>query len=152
MLRLFLKFKTETEQQLVEELEKVQTELEPLEQQRQQLEKGVETRTNVFVWGGLAFMAVQFGFLARLTWWEYSWDIMEPVTYFVTYATSMACYAYFVLTRQVSFSLKPELNGRFWTRFIFFSWCILLSKFNGVDYLTSPSVYNCVHNSLNSIR
>lgn len=46
-------------------------------------------------------MAVQFGFLARLTWWEYSWDIMEPVTYFVTYATSMACYAYFVLTRQV---------------------------------------------------
>jgi hypothetical protein len=95
------KFQTETEQQLLDELEKVHTELEPLEVQRQQLEKGVETRTNVFVWGGLAFMAVQFGFLARLTWWEYSWDIMEPVTYFVTYATSMACYAYFVLTRQV---------------------------------------------------
>lgn len=94
-------FQTETEQQLVEELEKIQSELEPLETQRQQLEKGVESRTNVFVWGGLAFMAVQFGFLARLTWWEYSWDIMEPVTYFVTYATSMACYAYFVLTRQV---------------------------------------------------
>jgi hypothetical protein len=23
-------------------------------------------------------MSVQFGILARLTWWEYSWDIMEP--------------------------------------------------------------------------
>ena len=47
-------------------------------------------------------MALQFGLLARLTWWEYSWDIMEPVTYFVGYGTAMACYAYFVLTRQVS--------------------------------------------------
>lgn len=47
-------------------------------------------------------MSVQFGILARLTWWEYSWDIMEPVTYFVTYGTAMACYAYFVVTKEVS--------------------------------------------------
>lgn len=49
----------------------------------------------------MAYMATQFGILARLTWWEYSWDIMEPVTYFITYGTAMAMYAYFVLTRQV---------------------------------------------------
>ncbi|ENN80153.1 hypothetical protein YQE_03417, partial [Dendroctonus ponderosae] len=41
-----------------------------------------------------------FGILARLTWWEYSWDIMEPVTYFVTYGTVIATYAYFVLTKE----------------------------------------------------
>lgn len=52
-------------------------------------------------WIGLGLMGVQFGVLARLTWWEYSWDIMEPVTYFVTYGTAMAAYAYFVLTKQV---------------------------------------------------
>lgn len=46
-------------------------------------------------------MGVQFGILARLTWWEYSWDIMEPVTYFVTYGTAMAAYAYYCLTKQV---------------------------------------------------
>ncbi|XP_046859005.1 calcium uniporter protein, mitochondrial-like isoform X2 [Xenia sp. Carnegie-2017] len=102
--------KTETEEQLIEELEKVQSELEPLEQQRIELEKGIESRTNMLVWGGLAFMAVQFGFLARLTWWEYSWDIMEPVTYFVTYGTSMAFYAYFVLTRQEF--MYPEARNR----------------------------------------
>ena len=45
-------------------------------------------------------MSVQFGVLARLTWWEYSWDIMEPVTYFVTYGTGIVAYAYFVLTKQ----------------------------------------------------
>jgi len=47
-------------------------------------------------------MGTQFGFMARLTWWEYSWDVMEPVTYFVGYATAIAMFAYYVITRQVS--------------------------------------------------
>lgn len=58
------------------------------------------------LWGGLAYMATQFGILARLTWWEYSWDIMEPVTYFITYGSAMAMYAYFVVTRQVRIPLQ----------------------------------------------
>ena len=62
---------------------------------------GAERRTTTFTWVGLALMGVQFGALARLTWWEYSWDIMEPITYFVTYGTSIACFAYYVLTKQV---------------------------------------------------
>lgn len=55
----------------------------------------------MLTWIGLGLMSVQFGILARLTWWEYSWDIMEPVTYFVTYGTAMAIYAYYCVTRQV---------------------------------------------------
>ena len=47
-------------------------------------------------------MGVQFGILARLTWWEYSWDIMEPVTYFVTYGTAMVAYSRSLITGQVS--------------------------------------------------
>ena len=69
------------------------------------------------LWGGLAYMATQFGILARLTWWEYSWDIMEPVTYFITYGSAMAMYAYFVMTRQVRIPLQVtfyEMLMKFW--------------------------------------
>ena len=58
-------------------------------------------------------MSLQFGFFARLTWWDYSWDIMEPVTYFVGYGSSMLFFAYFVLTRQVNkftFDLEKFCN------------------------------------------
>lgn len=68
------------------------------------------------LWGGLAYMATQFGILARLTWWEYSWDIMEPVTYFITYGSAMAMYAYFVMTRQVRIPLQVTFCDivKFW--------------------------------------
>ena len=56
-------------------------------------------------------MSLQFGVLARLTWWEYSWDIMEPVTYFITYGTSTAMFAYFVLTRQVEIILQRGMGS-----------------------------------------
>lgn len=67
-----------------------------------ELAKKAERRTNMMTWVGLGLMSVQFGILARLTWWEYSWDIMEPVTYFVTYGTTMAMYAYYCVTKRVS--------------------------------------------------
>uniref|UniRef100_A0A914XB59 Calcium uniporter protein n=1 Tax=Plectus sambesii TaxID=2011161 RepID=A0A914XB59_9BILA len=51
----------------------------------------------------MAAMGAQMGVYARLTWWEYSWDIMEPVTYFTTYATVIGSFGYYLLTRQVHF-------------------------------------------------
>jgi len=71
-------------------------------QLREELEKKAEKRTRHLSWIGLALMGTQFGFMARLTWWEYSWDVMEPVTYFVGYATAIAMFAYYVITRKVS--------------------------------------------------
>ncbi|XP_034407751.1 calcium uniporter protein, mitochondrial isoform X2 [Cyclopterus lumpus] len=88
------------ERELIGRLEDLNSQLRPLEQVKEELNKKAERRTTWVLWGGMAYMATQFGILARLTWWEYSWDIMEPVTYFITYGTAMAMYAYFVLTRQ----------------------------------------------------
>ncbi|EDW69678.2 uncharacterized protein Dvir_GJ13377 [Drosophila virilis] len=69
-------------------------------EKKMELFKKAERRTNMMTWVGLGLMSVQFGILARLTWWEYSWDIMEPVTYFVTYGTTMAMYAYYCVTKR----------------------------------------------------
>ncbi|XP_054606159.2 calcium uniporter protein, mitochondrial isoform X2 [Nothobranchius furzeri] len=88
------------ERELIGRLEDLNSQLRPLEKVREELSRKAERRTTWVLWGGMAYMATQFGILARLTWWEYSWDIMEPVTYFITYGTAMAMYAYFVLTRQ----------------------------------------------------
>ncbi|KAJ8418053.1 hypothetical protein AAFF_G00137620 [Aldrovandia affinis] len=88
------------ERELIGRLEGLNSELRPLEKVKDELGRKAERRTTWVLWGGMAYMATQFGILARLTWWEYSWDIMEPVTYFITYGTAMAMYAYFVLTRQ----------------------------------------------------
>ena len=59
-------------------MEALRSELGPLERQREEAMLAAEKRTNTLTWVGLGMMSVQFGILARLTWWEYSWDIMEP--------------------------------------------------------------------------
>ena len=61
--------------------------------------------TNRMVWFGLGLMSIQAGILARLTWFDYSWDIVEPISYFVSYSAVIGVYAYFVLTRKVNLSL-----------------------------------------------
>jgi len=88
------------QRQMLTQLENLQAQLLPLEEKKSKLVADAEKRTDMLTWGGLCLMGVQFGALARLTWWEYSWDIMEPVTYFVTYGTSIAIFAYYTLTKQ----------------------------------------------------
>ncbi|XP_072051348.1 calcium uniporter protein, mitochondrial-like [Amphiura filiformis] len=100
----------EKERDLRKQLENLQEELEPLEKLRKELNMRAQKKSNYVVWGGLAYMGLQFGFLARLTWWEYSWDIVEPITYFVTYGAGIFFYMYFVLTRQEF--LYPDAQDR----------------------------------------
>jgi len=88
------------ENRLHGELEALRASLAPYEERRQALVDKSHARTKRLTWVGLGLMGIQFGFLARLTWWEYSWDVMEPVTYFVTYGTVMGMYAYYCVTRQ----------------------------------------------------
>lgn len=82
------------------QLEQLRSELTPLEKQYLSLAEKSDKHREMMVWGGLSWMCLQFGFLSYLVWGEYDWDIMEPVTYFVGYGTSILLFAYFILTRQ----------------------------------------------------
>lgn len=44
-------------------------------------------------------MSFQVGILAELTWDVYSWDIVEPISYFIAFGTAMIFYAFHLMTR-----------------------------------------------------
>ncbi|CAH6789064.1 Mcub [Phodopus roborovskii] len=93
-------FHKRRERQLMAKIDHLKEELQPLEQVKARIEAQSEAKTSGLLWAGLALLSVQGGALAWLTWWVYSWDIMEPVTFFLTFANSMVFFAYFIITRQ----------------------------------------------------
>ncbi|XP_070289760.1 calcium uniporter regulatory subunit MCUb, mitochondrial [Myotis yumanensis] len=93
-------FQKKREHRLLEEIDHLKGQLQPLEQMKAKIEARSAAKTSGLLWAGLALLSVQGGALAWLTWWVYSWDIMEPVTYFITFANSMVFFAYFLVTRQ----------------------------------------------------
>jgi hypothetical protein len=44
--------------------------------------------------------ALQLVGFAYLTWWELSWDVMEPVAYMLSLFYSLIAYMYFLWTRS----------------------------------------------------
>jgi len=48
----------------------------------------------------LGVLVGQWVVLARLTWWEFNWDVMEPITYFVTFGSVIVGYVYFMVTKK----------------------------------------------------
>ncbi|XP_071568070.1 calcium uniporter protein, mitochondrial [Temnothorax nylanderi] len=104
-------YSVDMERSVVAELEDIKLQLVPMEQKLQEIQNAAYKKANFFIWTFLIMMSIQFGALARLTWWEYSWDIMEPVTYFVTYGTTMMWFIYYLVTRQ-EYMLPDVLNRR----------------------------------------
>lgn len=88
------------EQELIQRIEAMKEELLPLEQIRLHIMAKSDARTKILMWTGLAILSTQGGALGYLTWWVYSWDIMEPVTYFLTYGNAIAFGAYYLLTNM----------------------------------------------------
>lgn len=105
------------ERQLLERLDNLKQELSPLEKMRAQLSHTADFRSSRVIWTGMALLSVQGGALTWLTWWVYSWDVMEPVTYFITYATSIGVFIYYVLTKQDY--LYPDAKDRQFLRYFY---------------------------------
>ncbi|CAL9174422.1 unnamed protein product [Musa hybrid cultivar] len=61
---------------------------------------------------GLGVLALQTAGFMRLTFWELSWDVMEPICFYVTSVYFMLGYAFFLRT-----SRDPSFEGFFHARF-----------------------------------
>ncbi|KAF5351222.1 hypothetical protein D9756_008164 [Leucocoprinus leucothites] len=65
--------------------------------------------------GGFAMLVVYWGAVARLTFWDYGWDIMEPITYLSGLTTVVLGYLWFLYQgREVSYSsvLNRSISSR----------------------------------------
>ncbi|KAG8377732.1 hypothetical protein BUALT_Bualt08G0063600 [Buddleja alternifolia] len=87
-------------------------ELDNLESQKALIDQKARSGVQRELYCGLGFMGLQtLGFM-RLTFWELSWDVMEPICFFVTSLHFALAYAFFLRT-----SKEPSFEGYFQRRF-----------------------------------
>jgi len=88
-------------------------ELKAMEAVKVDIDRTATLQVRRELWGGLAALALQTAGFMRLTFWELSWDVMEPICFFVTSTYFMAGYAFFLRTKR-----EPSFEGFFRSRFI----------------------------------
>lgn len=91
---------------------RLKEELEAMEEQKAAIDQKAEMMVRRELWLGLAYMVIQTAAFMRLTFWELSWDVMEPICFYVTSIYCMAGYAFFLRT-----SKEPSFEGFFQSRF-----------------------------------
>ncbi|KAE8793426.1 Calcium uniporter protein 4 mitochondrial [Hordeum vulgare] len=87
-------------------------ELRALERQKAAIDAKASAQVRRELWCGLGLLAAQtLGFM-RLTFWELSWDVMEPVCFYVTSIYFMSGYTFFMRT-----ATEPSFEGFYRSRF-----------------------------------
>ncbi|KAK4426309.1 Calcium uniporter protein 2, mitochondrial [Sesamum alatum] len=87
-------------------------ELQELEKQKAEIDRKAELHVRRELMGGLAYLVVQTAAFMRLTFWELSWDVMEPICFYVTSFYFMGGYAFFLRTKK-----EPSFEGFYQSRF-----------------------------------
>ncbi|PIA57619.1 hypothetical protein AQUCO_00600383v1 [Aquilegia coerulea] len=87
-------------------------ELEKMEKEKMEIDKQAVALVRKELWAGLGFMVIQTAGLMRLTFWELSWDVMEPICFYITSIYFMLGYSFFLRT-----SKDPSFEGIFESRF-----------------------------------
>ncbi|CAF3789240.1 unnamed protein product [Rotaria magnacalcarata] len=88
------------EYELEKQLAFLRESVQPLNQLHHQLANKAIRRLKWIQWSMFAAMSFQTGILFRLVWIDYSWDIMEPFTYFISYSAVFMSYCYYILRRN----------------------------------------------------
>ncbi|XVF73693.1 hypothetical protein PTKIN_Ptkin13bG0002900 [Pterospermum kingtungense] len=87
-------------------------ELDEMEKQKAEIDKRARSLVRGELYCGLGFLVVQTVGFMRLTFWELSWDVMEPICFFVTSLHFALAYGFFLRT-----STEPSFEGYFQRRF-----------------------------------
>jgi hypothetical protein len=67
---------------------------------KEEIDVQAHRQVRKILWCGLGTSMVQIGLFFRLTFWEFSWDVMEPITFFATATGIIVGYAYFLMTSR----------------------------------------------------
>lgn len=100
------------EKEALARVENIQVQIKPYQDVLAEMNVKAAKHSKYVAWAWLGTMGTTFGILARLTWWEYSWDIMEPVTYFVGFSYAIMAAGYYLLTHQ-DFTYKDAKEREF---------------------------------------
>jgi hypothetical protein len=87
-------------------------ELRELEAEKAVIDSKAHSLVRKELWAGLGYLILQTAGFMRLTFWELSWDVMEPICFYVTSIYFMAGYAFFLRT-----SKEPSFEGFYQSRF-----------------------------------
>lgn len=75
-------------------------ELKQLQRKKEEIDMLAHKQVRRILCSGLAFFVVLVGLFFRLTFWEFSWDVMEPIAFFTTTTGIVVGYAYFLVTSK----------------------------------------------------
>lgn len=75
----------------------IREELSPLEEKMDSIHRSSNSRARSYLWLGLFLLVFQLGAFIRLTFWELSWDVMEPIGFFVQLFAGIIGYTWFML-------------------------------------------------------
>ncbi|KAL0419367.1 UNVERIFIED_CONTAM: Calcium uniporter protein 5, mitochondrial [Sesamum radiatum] len=75
-------------------------ELKMLQEKKNEIDLQAHKQVRRILWTGLGLAMVQISLFFRLTFWEFSWDVMEPIAFFTTSAGIVIGYAYFMFTSR----------------------------------------------------
>ncbi|KAH0468274.1 hypothetical protein IEQ34_003307 [Dendrobium chrysotoxum] len=86
--------------------------LKEMEVEKAAIDRKAEAQVKRELWAGLGLLLIQTAGFMRLTFWELSWDVMEPICFFTTSLYFMLGYAFFLRTAK-----EPSFEGFFSSRF-----------------------------------
>eukprot|EP00030_Apusomonadida_sp_AF-17_P007248 a738_16.p1 GENE.a738_16~~a738_16.p1 ORF type:complete len:403 (+),score=138.88 a738_16:31-1209(+) len=105
----------ERREALAQRLAAVDLRLATLLPEHQRLDRKASRHAMAMLWLGFGGVLVQLVGIARLTWWEFSWDIMEPISYCASAFQGIVLYSFYqVLNRNPDskVSVKEFLHDR----------------------------------------